>query len=238
MTSQITRGMILAAGLGTRLRPLTNKTPKPLLEVGDRKIIEYTLELLAKSGIKEVVINLHHLGNQIEESLGTGAKYGIKIYYSKEPKILGTGGGIKKVENFFNKEAFVVINGDVIIDVDLKEVLELHMKRDVEATLVLRTLGEGEKYTPVRVDGDFLMEFGSGDVMYTGVQVVSPSVLGLLRPNVFSDIVTDGYIPLLKRGGKIGAYIYDGFWSDVGTLDRLESTRRLIREDKIGFWYL
>lgn len=238
MAKKITKGMILAAGLGTRLRPITNKTPKPLIEVGGRKIIEYNLALFEKSGVKDIVINLHHLGEQIKAYLGGGSKYGVKITYSYEQPILGTGGGIKKVEGFFGKAPFIVINGDVITDIDLRDVMAFHLERDAEATLVLRPLDEGENYTPVRVDGERLMGFGGGDMMYTGIQIVESPVLKLLPEGVFSDIVAGAYIPMLKGGRKISAYIYSGFWIEAGTLDGLEFVKNTFQDQGVDLWYL
>ena len=106
------KAIILAAGFGTRLRPLTNNTPKPLLPVGDRPLIQYNLMLLKKYGITEVAINLHYHGEKIRETLGDGRKLGMQIVYSEEPEILGTGGGIKKVSRFLSDGTFLAIRTD------------------------------------------------------------------------------------------------------------------------------
>lgn len=238
MTRLITKGMILAAGLGTRLRPLTDTIPKPLIDVGDRKIIEYNLALLGRSGIKDIAINLHHLGNQIESFLGDGRKYGVNLKYFHESKILGTGGGIKNAGGFFGEEHFVAINSDILTDLDLRDVMGFHFSSNASATLVLRPLGKGEAYTPVLVGGDRLVEFGTGDMMYTGVQVIDPSILKFLPENMFSDIVSDVFIPLLKQGIRISAYIHDGFWMEIGTKDKLDELNSIFAECEPDFWYL
>jgi len=227
MKNNITKGMILAAGLGTRLRPLTLKTPKPLLKVGDKALIEYSISIFAKAGIRDIVINLHHLGNKIKEFLKDGSKYGVKISYSEEKEILGTGGGIRKTVDFFDGEPFVVINGDVIIDIDLKDFVSFHLNNNFAATLVLRKLKDGENYTPIFKDGDRLIEFGRGDMMYTGLQIINPELVQSLKEKSFSDIVSDLYKPYLGKGGDIGAYEFDGDWYDIGTMDRLEQIRAL-----------
>src|SRR5262245_7059025 len=108
------KAMILAAGLGTRLRPLTHSTPKALLLVNGRPLIYYSLKLLEKHGIREAVINLHYLGDLIQKELGDGSKFGLRIHYSWEPQILGTGGGIKKASTFLEQESFLVVNSDVL----------------------------------------------------------------------------------------------------------------------------
>ena len=115
--------MILAAGFGTRLRPLTEAVPKPLLRVAGRPIIEYPLLLLRAAGIRDVVINLHHLGDQIRKRLGDGSAYGLRIVYSTEEEILDTGGGIKKAEALLSDGSFVVINSDTIMDAPLEELI-------------------------------------------------------------------------------------------------------------------
>jgi len=113
------KAMVLAAGFGTRLRPLTDHIPKPLLPVGGRPMIEYTLLLLKKYGITEIIINLHHCGDQIIKTLGDGTQLGLSISYSDEQgEPLGTGGGLKKAEAFFEGAPFLVINGDIVIDIN------------------------------------------------------------------------------------------------------------------------
>ena len=113
------KAMILAAGLGTRLRPLTNAIPKPLLPIAGTPLIVWNLLLLKRHGFQDVIINLHYLGPMIEQALGNGSKYGMRIYYSHEPVILGTGGGIKQAEPNFSGEPVLVLNGDTLFELDL-----------------------------------------------------------------------------------------------------------------------
>src|SRR3954466_14571451 len=120
------KAILLAAGLGTRLRPLTDNMPKPLLPVGDRPLIEYNLMLLKKYGITEVAINLHYHGEKIRECLKDGRDLGMKILYSEEPEILGTGGGIKKISHFLSDWDLLGINGGILVDIDLDKVVEFH----------------------------------------------------------------------------------------------------------------
>ena len=131
--------MVLAAGFGRRLRPLTDHMPKPLLPVGGRPMIEYTLLLLKKYGLTEVIINLHHCGDQIIKTLGDGSRLGLSIAYSTEKgEALGTGGGIKKAASFFEQSTFIVVNGDILIDIDLDKLISFHHAKQGLATLVLR----------------------------------------------------------------------------------------------------
>lgn len=214
------RAMILAAGLGTRLRPLTFKTPKPLLKVKGRALIDYNLELLKKAGIREVIINLHHLGGQIKRHVGNGRRFGLKVSYSNEPKILGTGGGIKKAEEFFKGGPFVVINADTLIDINLKKIIKYHLAKNAAATMVVRRLKKGEPYARLDIDkGGRLVRFGSGRYMYTGVQVLNSSIFKFFKKT--SCLIESGYKQFLANGLPVYTYLYKGYWNDVGTLERL-----------------
>lgn len=233
MTEKMTKGMILAAGLGTRLRPMTNEIPKALVHVGGRPIIEYNLELLKKAGIKDVMINLHYLGEKIRIHFGNGSRFGLRVHYSFETEILGTGGGIKRVEDFFEDKPFVVVNCDTISDIKLLDVFEFCSTHDFDATLVVRKKTDHEKYTPLNVKDDRLQGIGSGHMMYTGVQVVTKKVLDHLPTEGFSDIVRDGYVPMLERGGRLGAFVHEGYWDEVGSFESLERVCKAVESGKI-----
>ena len=120
------KAMILAAGLGTRLRPLTNTMPKPLLPIAGTPLIVWNLLLLKRYGFLDVVINLHYLGPMIEQVVGNGARYGMRITYSREPVILGTGGGIKQAEPYFSGSPVLILNGDTLVEIDLEALCAFH----------------------------------------------------------------------------------------------------------------
>ena len=129
--------MVFAAGLGTRLRPLTNTTPKPLIEVQGKPLIVHALTLLKQTGVQEVMVNAHYLADQISSFLGDGSQFGLTISLSYEETLLGTGGGLFKVRDFFRDEpAFFVMNSDTLLDVDLKEMMNLHQRTRAQATLL------------------------------------------------------------------------------------------------------
>src|SRR5918996_5519933 len=146
------RAMILAAGFGTRLRPLTNTVPKALVPVAGRPLIEYSLLFLRSQGITEVVINLHHLGEKIRAALGDGSLYGIRIFYSPEDPILETGGGIKNAQSFLDGDTFVVMNCDTILDLNLQEALAFHRHKQAVATLVLRSDPDVDHYGVLQIN--------------------------------------------------------------------------------------
>lgn len=224
----VKRAMLLAAGLGTRLRPLTYTTPKPLLPLsGDKTIIDHNLELLKSGGITDVIINLHHLGDQIRTHVGDGSKYGLRVAYSDEPEILGTGGGVKKASEFFQGEPFVVMNGDILIDIDIKDLIRVHLSKDCLATMVVRKSEAGEEFTPINVEDGRVESIGlKGSYMFTGLQVINPLFLTLLPPVGFSCIVQKGYIPALRNGHVINAYEQTGYWTDIGTIERYEEAKK------------
>jgi len=232
MNVKIKKAMLLAAGLGTRLRPITYKIPKPLLPFGSASLIDHQLGYLKKFGIEEIAINLHHLGNLIRDHVGNGRKYDLEIRYFDEPIILGTGGGIKNCESFFGETPFVSLNSDVLIAANLGDVIDRHLKTKAAATLVVKPIGESLGFTPLEIDeNDRVAAFGRGSHLYTGLQVLSVDILKILPPtNKPSCLVNEGYKKILKQGGRIDAFLYNGYWNDLGTIDRYEQARKDISE--------
>lgn len=230
--------MILAAGLGTRLRPRTETIPKPLLPVGGIPLIVWNLSLLRQHGIKDVMINLYHLGHMIERTLGDGSQWGMRIQYSVEPIILGTGGGIKAVESFFEGDPFLVMNGDTLIELNLTELLERHRSRGGMATMVLREDPEVERWGVVETTRDHrvLTILGRGRkslpsnaptfrYMFAGAHVIHPRLVRHCLPGEPSSII-DAYVAELEYGGMIQGFIAKGYWSDIGTEERLAQAHR------------
>lgn len=203
------KAMILAAGLGTRLRPLTNAIPKPLLPIAGTPLIVWNLLLLKRHGFHDVVINLHHLGPMIEQALGNGARYGLRIIYSREPTILGTGGGLKQAEPYFSGEPVLVLNGDTLVDLDLGALYAFHRQRDAVATLVLRKDPEAARWGLVEMDSDnrIMRITGRGLTdqaptqprMFAGIHVFRPRLLRDVPKGVASTII-DPYVAAIERG--------------------------------------
>lgn len=214
------RAMILAAGFGTRLRPLTEHTPKPLLPVGGRPLIDRILQQLKDAGLCDIVINLHHHPEQIRRHIGNGSQYGVEVTYSEEQTILGTGGGIKQAASFFQGKDFLVINGDIVSDIDLRALIAAHTDNAV-STLAIRTLHQGESYTPLDVGPDgTLRGFGRGTHHYTGIMIGTSRLLDQLPPEDPSELARDGWQPLLAHGARIRTYTHTGYWNDIGTPER------------------
>lgn len=241
------KAMILAAGLGTRLRPLTDRLPKPLLPVGDRPLIHYGLLLLRKYGITEVIINLHHCAQKLRDSLGDGTALGIRIHYSEEPEILGTGGGLRKVMKFLSNGTFILINGDILVDVNLDKVVEHHQKKRAAATMVLREDPAADQWGAIETDGQgqirrILQKGGSeGDhlskYMFTGVHVLEPLIFQYIPAGRFYSIM-DAYVEMLQKGEKMYGYPMRGYWMDLGTPERYHQAHRDIQSGVIKLGYL
>ena len=229
--------MILAAGLGTRLRPLTDLTPKPLLPINGRPLIHYTLAWIASAGIRTVMINLHHKGELIRRSIGDGCRFGMEVSYSEEPEILGTGGGLKRVEAFLSDGPFLVVNADILTTLDPRALIAAHAAQRPVVTLAVRVDPEVERYGEIGLDATgrvrrLLGRGGRSDqplrpVMFTGIHVVDPAVFADIPARMFVPI-TDAYIKLVERGAPVAGYLTDAFWIDIGTPDRYAEANRLV----------
>ncbi|WJW75916.1 nucleotidyltransferase family protein [Thiohalobacter sp. IOR34] len=221
------KAMILAAGRGERMRPLTDRVPKPLLRAGGKALIEYHLEALAAAGVRELVVNHAHLGWQIEQALGEGGRWGLKIHYSPEPEgALETGGGIFRAlrAGLLGEAPFLVVNGDVWSDYPLSR-LPVEPQGLVHLVLV--------DNPPQHPAGDFALDAG-GRVRETGAACLTFSGIGVYRPELFDDCSPGRFplAPLLRRAmaaGRVSGEHYRGLWMDVGTPGRLAALDRQLR---------
>lgn len=211
------KAMILAAGKGERLRPLTLHTPKPLVRVGDKPLIEYHIEALARAGIRELVINHAWLGAQIEAALGDGARWGVRIAYSPEGEPLETGGGIRKALPLLGDQPFMVVNGDIFTDYDFARLCDIEV---ASAHLVLVDNPEHH------AEGDFAWCEGRLVPDREGVPRLTYSGIAVLHPRLFADSPEGAFrlAPLLRRAldvGMVSGEHFTGCWLDVGTHERL-----------------
>ena len=220
------RALILAAGFGTRLGSLSDERPKPLLPVCDVPVIRYNLALLEAAGFTEVMVNLHHRGELLEQELGATSG-SLRIHYSREPEILGTGGGIKQAAAWLTdggRERFLVLNGKLVIDLDLAGLLAADPAEGAAATLCVRAVDDPDRWGAVETRGPRVVRIvgkgadGPADAkwMFTGVHVLSPEIVARL-PEGFSCIVRQGYIPALAAGTAIAMHRYDGYFEEHST---------------------
>jgi NDP-sugar pyrophosphorylase family protein len=228
------RAMILAAGFGTRLGALSDERPKPMLPVCDIPLLRFGLALLRGHGFADVAVNLHHRGQIIRDELGD------EVRYSEEETLLGTGGGLVKIGDWLTdggREPFVVVNGKVVIDVDLAALVRRHRESGAIATLVVREVPDAQKWGAIEVDeNDRVTSIlgqgrpGARACMFTGVHVVSPRALARLPASGESDSVRQSYVPALLDGEPIAALRYDGYFHEHSTPARyLEGNWNLLR---------
>lgn len=227
------KAMILAAGRGERMRPLTDTKPKPLLEVGGKSLIVWHIERLARAGFRDIVINHAYLGEQIESSLGNGERWGLSIHYSAEGNALETAGGIAYAMPLLGDVPFLVVNGDTFTDIDFSGLRDV-LSPDRLAHLVLVD-------NPVQhPEGDFFLD--RGEVLAQGAPKLTFSGTAVYRPEFFQDIVRGQSAKLLPfllaaiREGKVSATHHRGVWHDIGTPQRLYEldTQLKSKESKAG----
>ena len=222
------KAMILAAGLGERMRPLTLDRAKPSLPLLNRPIIGHVLDHLKAHGVTEAVINLHYEPETIRGLVGDGSRYGVRVQYSDEPMILGTAGGLKKVEPFLRDAGtFFMINSDSITDCDLGAALQKHREGSALATMVLVPVRPGADYGVVEVgDRDLVARIsgkpsGESDPRaaryhFAGIHVLEPEMLKAIPAGVRSEINSGIYPRLIREGKAIGAFVHAGFWRELG----------------------
>lgn len=231
--------MILAAGFGTRLFPLTIDRTKPAIPFLGKPLVGYVAEYLAKFGLDDIVVNLHHQPDSVIEALGDGSNFGVKIEYTREePNILGTAGGLDNARHLLEDDTFLIINGKIITDIDIAAAIETHKNSGALATMVLKPNTKREKFTIVDTDGEFVKGFGDfamplteneirdtesdlfTPLMFTGIHIMEPRIFDYIPRGVYSDIVPSFYNPALLKGEQISAHVADGNWFELSTIPR------------------
>lgn len=244
------RGMVLAAGLGTRLRPITERLPKPLVPILNVPNILFNLLLLKRAGIREIIINLHHLQDKIEHSLQEGSLWGLKLHYSKEKVLLGTAGGLKKAEWFLGGGTFVLANCDFITNTDLSPYLRRHHEENSEASMILcQPRPEMKHYSRVGVDREshlvslpaLTTHAAARTGIFTGIHILNPGVFRTLKeePSGINEVLYPQLMKTLPQ--QVNGYFLENsdFWFDTGDLYHIwESSLKLLEflsQDKKGF---
>lgn len=251
------KALILAAGLGTRLWPLTEDRTKAAIPFHNRPLINYSVEYLAANGIHDIIVNLHHQPDSIRRALGDGSKFGVRINYSFEPEILGTSGALNPIRERLLDDDFLVMNGKIITNIDLVQAIQEHRRHDAIATLVLRENRARERFSIVEADdrgritrfagfpevaesqtagaeasgnpltGSAAIE--TAPLMFTGVQVLSPRIFQYVPPKGFSHSTVDVFPRAIAAGEAVVAHSSKGEWYEMSTLGRyLEASLRLM----------
>jgi NDP-sugar pyrophosphorylase family protein len=235
------KAMILAAGYGERLWPLTCDRTKPALPVLGKPLVGYVAEYLAKHGVEDVIVNLHHQPESVRSALGDGRQFGVRLQYVHEPVILGTSGALDNARQLLEGDTFVVVNGKLITDLDLKAALETHRQRKALATLVLLRNPKHERFSVVETSDGLVSGFGGmpspsqqpnteAPLMFTGIHILESRIFEYIPRGVFSHSVTDVYLPAMAKGERIAAHVAEGMWYELSTLRRyLDISLALLR---------
>ena len=233
------KAMILAAGFGTRLFPLTIDRTKPAIPFLGKPLVGYVAEYVAGFGIKNFVVNLHHQPDSVIDALGDGSSFGVHIDYTREePKILGTAGALDNAREYLEEDTFLIVNGKIITDIDIGAAVETHKRSGAIATMVLKPNVKLEKFTIVEECDGYVTGFGDdarpltgeeirdpqriarNPLMFTGIHILEPRVFDYIPRGVYSDIVPTFYNPALRKGEKIAAHITDANWFELSTIPR------------------
>ncbi|MEC7641636.1 MAG: NDP-sugar synthase [Nitrospinota bacterium] len=222
------KAMVLAAGYGTRLLPLTEGLPKPMVPVMNHPLFEHTLSLLSTNGITDIVANLHHLPQKITQHFGDGGAFGVRLHYSIEDTILGTAGGIKAAQKLLQGNGsgtFLVINSDVLATIDLKKVVEFHKQKGSILTLVLRRPSDPQRFECIKTDTNGRITHFPGvasapvsedTLMFTGIQIMEPDFFSRIPTSEFCGTTENVFPAMIREGLPVYGYTHADYWSDLG----------------------
>lgn len=234
--------MILAAGVGSRLDPLTRNTPKPMVPIVNKPNIEHIVDLLARHDFTEIVINLHYLGSQIKKHLGDGSSHGVRIHYAEEDRLWGDAGSVKRAEEFFD-DTFLVIGGDDLGDFDLTRILRSHKEKKAICTIALSLVEDPSEYGIALVNErgrvTRFLEKPRGEVMFsntanTGVYFLEPEALELVPRGTTYGFGKDLLPLLLERKLGLFGYLTSSYWRDIGNLKQYQQTHHDVLDGRIN----
>lgn len=236
------KAMILAAGEGTRLRPLTLNTPKVMLPIAGKPLLAYILELLRFHNVTEVAINLHHLPQGVMDWLGSGERFGIHVTYSVENPILGTAGALTRLRDFFD-DTFVVLYGDILTDLNISSLVGFHQAKGALATVALTEVDNPSNYGIAEVDDEYrILRFVekpapgtiSSKLGNTGIYVLQPEVIDYIPSDTFCDFGYDIFPALLSQGARIYGYLTKDYFLDTGTVENYYRAERDLLEGRFS----
>jgi mannose-1-phosphate guanylyltransferase/phosphomannomutase len=239
----VTKAMVMAAGAGTRLRPLTFSVPKPMVPVANRPVLEYTLNNLRRHGITDLILNLHNHPDQIRNHFKDGSRWGVNIHYSPETKLMGTAGGVKKAAPFLKGGTFLVMSGDGLTDIDLTALLAAHKRSGAEASMALKAMDYRFDYGVTLTDRKgritrFLEKPRWSDVfsntVNTGIYVFESSILSKIPANQLYDFGHELWPKLLAARSRIFAFPIEAYWCDIGSLSEYRRAQKDVLDGKLN----
>src|SRR6202790_176637 len=240
------KAVLMAGGGGSRLRPLTSRRPKPLAPVAGKPIMELILELLRQHGFTDVVATLHYLADEIEAYFGDGSAHGVAMHYVVEDTPLGTAGAVKMAHDLLIGETFVVISGDALTNLDLGAVVRHHREQGNDVTIALQRVTNPLEFGVVVTDESgrivrFLEKPSWGEVfsdtINTGIYVLEPSILDRMQRGKVYDFSKDLFPEMLREGAKLGGYVIDAYWTDIGNLEQYQGANYDAVSGKVGITF-
>jgi len=225
------KAVILVGGKGTRLRPLTYKIPKCMLEVQGKTVTEHLFDLFKKYGIRDVILSVGYLKEKVMDFYGDGGKFGVNISYIEEDEPLGTAGPLKLAKNLLN-DSFIVTNGDELKNINIPRMFRLHKRKDALGTIALTTVTDPSHYGVARLSGSRILEFvekpkpgeAPSNLINAGFYMLEPKIIGMI-PNGFSMLEKDVF-PKLAKQGMLRGFPFEGQWFDMGTHERYELAKK------------
>jgi mannose-1-phosphate guanylyltransferase/phosphomannomutase len=236
------KGVLMAGGEGSRLRPLTSRRPKPLAPVAGKPVMEHIIALLRRHGITEIVATLHYLADEVESYFDSGSDFGVTMEYVVEDTPLGTAGAVKMADKLLGGETFLVISGDALTDIDLTALIEHHRREENAVTIALQRVTNPLEFGVVVTDENgritrFLEKPSWGEVfsdtINTGIYVLEPKILDLMVRGRNYDFSKDLFPEMLRDGAKLGGYIIDAYWTDIGNLEQYQAANYDALEGKV-----
>lgn len=238
------KAMILAAGVGSRLGQITANTPKPMVPIGGKPVMEYIVNLLRLYNIEDVIANLHYLPEIIMNYFQDGSSHGIRLTYSVEEKLLGTAGGVKN-NQWFLDETFLVISGDALTDINLADFLKIHRERKALATIALKEVAEVEQFGVVITDEKGRIrsfqekpgrEEALSNLASTGIYIFEPEIFDLIPPGEFYDFGRNLFPLLVEKDLPFYGYQMDGYWCDIGTVETYQKACQDVSADLVKLY--
>ncbi len=225
------KAVILAGGKGTRLRPLTSKTPKALIDVHGKTLTEHLFDLFKKYGIRDIILSVGYMKEKIKEYFGDGSKFGVNITYIEEDEPLGTAGPLRLAKEML-KESFIVSNGDELKKINIPRMFRLHKRKDALITIALTTVDDPTVYGVAKLDGSRIMEFvekpkkeeAPSNLINAGFYILEPEVVDMI-PDGFAMLEKDVF-PKLAKQGKVRGFPFSGQWFDTGNMERYDKAKK------------
>lgn len=223
LTPKISQAVILTGGKGLKMRPFTFEMPKCLFPVGGKPILEHVVELLRRSEIRDIILSIGHLGEKIKEYFGDGKKFGVKITYVFENKEMGTGGALMLSQKYITNQTFIVMHGDILIDINLSDFVNFHKEQETTGTIALTSVVDPSSFGEVVLHGSRITQFiekprkgaQTSQLINCGLYLFEKEIFDFIPKKGFS--LLEDIFPKLANMKKLSGFIFEGKWVDIGT---------------------